>query len=247
MSDIRRVDSPTFTPSAAQNEARWSAAKSKKAALLRSSDWSQLKDVYAQLTPEQRLNWDVYRRRLRAIKSENFATPEQYEAALTALNFHAPGEDVPHSNVPEVAEPPAEDGVALSGPEAVTELIQLSSQALSRACGIINPLTFNERASQAMDAFVELTTQRELNRGKYPILDAIAEATHRSMTEVVNETLQRYQLWLTSSATLDALAELAMMQVSQDDVTTEQNKELIAALDAQIVSLIESAKASNGH
>lgn len=241
--EIRRVSTVRVSPSSQQVDAHWGAARSKKVKLLDSSDWTQLRDVANQLTPQQRLSWDAWRRSVRAVKSQNYATPQEFEAALDECARQLPvdprlGHQV-DSTAPE--DDLLDDATSITASDAVYEIHDLAAVTIARKCGIVNPATLQERVSQALDVYAS-------NGGPVnaPFISAAARLQDSPDKAIASDVLARYQKWLGATSELEALVQRTLRVIELID-DNDAIKNVIKELDVDITSLIKRIDDTNGH
>lgn len=214
----------SFTPSASQDGAKWAAARAKRLALLRNSDWTQLRDVYTNLTPEVRLAWDMWRQALRALNAKAFPTPEEFDTAIDALRLHVPSTFSVEALTPEVAPPPAATPTPPSSTYSAEEIVSLAedaTRAITRRLGI-NALTFADLFSQATDGMLEMRYHDNFDSSRFPMVKAIADATGEPFNTVVNRIVKSYTSLATHSARVEAAMHQALAGRQQPDADLQE-------------------------
>lgn len=259
MTETKKLTGVRYTPSEAQLDVRWTAANSKKHALLRNSDWTQLRDVYALLTPEQRLAWDGWRRRVRLTKASDFPTPSAFEEALSALSTKLPT-DIVQTAVevdPEVVRAdraehiphltPLDEGTSINAQDAIWEMAQLALQTVAKKCHIFNIHTFSDQVAEATDLLVDVMTGDELDMRRYPLLNIVSIVTERDAVEVANDIITKQRRWSIATAYIQGVAERTLAQIDPTVHSSEHNRRLIMELDADIQEHIRSMEVVCGH
>lgn len=247
MTNIERITGVKYSASDTQTDVRWAAARSKRLSMLRGSDWTQLRDVYHLLTPQQRLAWEVWRRQVRSTKASLFSSPDDYEAALTSLSFKLPSEaTLQPDGLPSVDQQlyqhsaaTLEEGMSISPTEAVYEIVHLATQTMTRKCGIVNVATVTERLAQASELLVATQTGGDTEPSSYPLIAAVAHFTDTPLYDVAESTMKRYQNWIAGMSSLEGMAEFALWQLTPT-VSEQDAKTVITWLDEQIVGLLDS-------
>ena len=248
MSDpIKLTGNVKYTPSQTQIDVKWAGAHAKKKRLLESSDWTQLKDVHPLLTPAQQLAWDGWRRQVRMTRASNFATPEEFEVALTQLTVSLPTDRSVAAPSTTRAPMSPESEVSIDITDAIHELAETASKAIARAANIVNMHTLQDRVSEALDAIMlcKTTPEDEIDAaasGKFPILTAVRSLTRETLLQAASRTIDQYQFWLSRMAVLDSLTDYALRQAAESTATAES---ILSWLDEQITAIV--AGSTHGH
>lgn len=257
MNDVRRLAGKVrYTASDSQNDVRWAAAHSKKQTMLRSSDWTQLRDISSLLTPDQRLAWDGWRRRVRLTKADDYDSPDRFEEALTALGARLPADIIVTADgAPEANRTTTpgdvdalvsqiDEGTSINAEDAIWEIGHLATEIVARKLRILNRVTFTAQVNEAVEAVVDEMMSNEIEQRKYPLLTML---TPNDPMQAARLILDRYHKWSVASTRIQVLVEQALDSVDSSAPASNNNKRLIVALDGDIQEFLKGLDTSSGH
>lgn len=230
----RRITSLSYTHSASQREALWSAARARKHLLLSSSDWTQLPDVRQTVSPAHVQQWEQWRAKVRSLKSSQFTDPGLFDKALEELAAQQPKfvvDQITASVVEEKVVPL--DELKASSIENITELASLTSSKIQNRLGIV-PIVFSMMQEEVIDFMANnpsYATEEDLQVDGYPFIRAICETTNTPAVTVVNNVLKTYTLWMGVAALLESTRAGIEQQI-------------LAAENAEVVKLINQSAAT---
>lgn len=217
---VTKVDTIRVRPSQAMEDAKWAASRARKAAMLKSSDWTQLEDVSSGLAPSVKAAWKLWRGAVRSLSAKNFSTAEDFDEALSKLVAHTPTDVIRGEySIPGYNPPPTP---VVEDPDAIpNDLEQAKIWATRKIMAVagqitktwmadngINPATFPEKLSQAMDALVaEHDEDGTIDGTAFPMINLEASITNKSIRKVATNVINLNVRASAFLATLESITQ----------------------------------------
>lgn len=246
MTEIKRMSNIKFTASATIDSIKWAMASERKKALLRESDWTQLRDVQLLFTSAQRLAWDGWRRRVRSIKSKDYQSPELFIQALESLASKLPSisSDLDSPDRPVIVDGetvPLIEDTSISLDDAIWEMGRLALQVAMKRSGIIDSYTFGEQVSEAIEALTDdVLEDGKIDHQSYPLLYVMSQHTTSSIRDVATDIMNRRHTWLAHTTSIQCLIDKAATDALTrgSDLTSDARRDILVTLDKEIQELL---------